>query len=560
MKLFSKFLVVFSIVIALFLGLTTFMFTQLNTLKDNADHLYENGVHPSTDLIQIGQLTENTRVNMVTALAFENVTATENALANLDALQEVGQQYVTHAGSAELVALYESFNAKWMLFDERVRINEQLMRAGDWVAAREGIQIGKPLFEEAQAEFLLLNDAHEAAMASIQADSQQVASSTSLMSTIIATVVTIIAFVLAFFFSRDLSRRLQLVTARATKIASGDLTADTTAVQGKDEIAEVTHSLNEMQAALRNVVGEAVDTSQQVSASAEQLSATTQQSMAAAEEVSSLAVSTSQSANNQMESLIEITDSLKLMEQNVQAIANRGEAMDTLSNDTFTMTKSGAQAVNAVNEQIHSIAESSEQTEEAVKSLQGKSLQIGHIVSMITEIADQTNLLSLNAAIEAARAGEAGKGFAVVADEVRKLADQSRQSAAEIVDMIQEIQRDIEDVIESIHEETNRVQEGLVKSKEVYEVFGEIEKMVGHVSQNAVDINEAIRSITDVNQIVVANTANIEKLATSTVDSSQRSNDATEVQLGSIQEITAASEALANLSDDLQRTINHFKL
>ncbi|OCS90510.1 methyl-accepting chemotaxis protein [Caryophanon latum] len=560
MKLFSKFLVVFSIVIALFLALTLFMFTQLNTLTNNANHLYENGVHPSTDLIQIGQLTENTRVNMVTALAFENVTATENALANLDALQQAGQEYVTHAGSKELVALYESFHEKWMLFDERVRINEQLMRAGDWGAARDGIQIGKPLFEEAQAEFLKLNDAHEAAMASIQTDSQQVASSTSLMSTIIATAVTIIAFVLAFLFSRDLSKRLHLVNARAAKIAAGDLTSDASKVQGKDEIAEVTHSLNEMQAALRNVVGEAIDTSQQVSASAEQLSATTQQSMAAAEEVSSLAVSTSQSANNQMESLMEITDSLKLMEQNVQAIASRGETMDTLSNDTFTMTKSGAQAVNAVNEQIHSIAESSEQTEEAVKSLQGKSLQIGHIVSMITEIADQTNLLSLNAAIEAARAGEAGKGFAVVADEVRKLADQSRQSAAEIVDMIQEIQRDIEDVIESIHEETNRVQQGLIKSKEVHEVFGEIEKMVGQVSQNAVDINEAIRSISDVNRIVVSNTANIEQLATSTVDSSQRSNEATEVQLSSIQEITAASEALANLSDDLQRTINHFKL
>ena len=560
MKLFSKFLVAFGLVITLFLGLAAFMLMQSNTLSENANGLYENGVKPSTDLISIGQLTESTRVNMVTALAFENVAATENALANLDALQNVGAVYREHAGSAELEALYDDFNAKWLLFDERVRTNEQLMRAGDWVAAREGIQLGKPLFEDAQAAFGTLNTAHEEAMASIKEQSEKTASSTFLTSVIFTVIATIFAVGLAFLFSRDLVKRLQVVSERAANIAAGDLTESATAVRGKDEIAEVAHNLNEMQRALRTVVCEAADMSQQVSASAEQLSATTQQSMAAAESVASLSVASLESANAQMTSLVEISDSLKAMDTSVQSIADRGHQMDLLSHDTFAMTKSGAQAVNAVNEQIQSIAESSEQTEEAVKSLKEKSQEISNIVNMITEIADQTNLLSLNAAIEAARAGEAGKGFAVVADEVRKLADQSRQSATKIFGMVHEIQRDIQDVIESIHEETNRVQQGLVKSKEVNVVFTEIEQMVGQVSQNAVDINEAITSIADVNKVIVANTTDIQGLATTTLHSAQNSNNATETQLGSIEEITAASEALASLSEDLQRTINHFKL
>lgn len=560
MKLFSKVLVAFGIVIALFLGLAGFMLMQSSTLSENANGLYENGVEPSMDLIRIGQLTESTRVNMVTALAFENVAATENALANLEELQAVGQQYLSHAGSAEIAALYNDFNAKWLLFDERVRTNEQLMRAGDWVAAREGIQLGKSLFEDAQAAFSVLNAEHAATMGAIKVQSEKTASTTWMTSIILIVIATVLAIALAFLFSRDLVNRLQLVSDRATKIAGGDLTMTDMEMRGKDEIAQVGESLNDMQQALRKVVGEAADTSQQVSASAEQLSATTQQSMAAAESVASLSVTSFESANAQMTSLVEITDSLKNMDESVQVITSRGQQMDELSHDTFAMTKSGAQAVSAVNAQIQSIAESSEQTEEAVKSLKGKSEEISNIVNMITEIADQTNLLSLNAAIEAARAGEAGKGFAVVADEVRKLADQSRQSAGKIFEMVHEIQRDIQEVIESIHEETNRVQEGLVKSEEVNKVFTEIESMVEQVSQNAVDINETIASISDVNNVIVVNTEEIQELATTTLHSAQDSNNATETQLGSIEEITAASEALAALSEDLQRTISHFKL
>lgn len=559
MKIFGKFLVSFGVIIGLFVALTLFMLSQSSTLQDNAQGLYARGVEPSTDLIQIGQLTENTRVNMVTALAFQNVGATEVALQNLDDLQQAGELYLTHVENEQLQQAYTQFNDKWLLFDERVRTNEALMRAGNWEEARVGIQLGKDLFEDAQASFVALQDLHTETMSFINDESAAVARSILITSVILIVFAVIVAIVIAYSMSRHFTQRLQHVATHAAAIATGQLTEEVT-VKGRDEIRGVADNLEQMRQALRDVVAEAADTSQQVSASAEELSATTQQSMASAESVAQLSSKSVQNADAQMMRILGITDALHQMQGDVQAIADRGHQMDTLSHEAFTKTQSGAQAVEDVAAQMALIAESSTQTESAVSNLQHKSEQISHIVGMITEIADQTNLLALNAAIEAARAGDAGKGFAVVADEVRKLADESRQSAQHIYEMTSEIQQDIAGVITSIHEESERIHDGLEKSAQVNRSFRDIETMVQQVSKHAAEVNGAIRNITQLNNGVVNSTEHIQTLATTTQTAANDSNRATETQLASIEEITAASEALASLSEDLQRTIQHFRL
>ena len=560
MRIFGKMLISFSAVIVIFIALSIYNLTQSSVLKSNGDNLQEYGVAPSLEMAEIARLSENTRVNMLSALAFNNIDATVSALKNLEEIQQYVTLFNKTILSPELKDTTAQFNEAWLLFDERVRLNEQMMRANDWEGAAEGLKIGGPLFNDAMAAFDEMKIAHTNEINSILEHNKQVYSNVILVSIILMILATTVAISIAFIFSRKIVTRLSLVANRAKAIADGDLSMQPIEPSGKDEISAVAINLNQMQDALTHIVSEANDSSQQVSASAEQLSATTQQNMAAAESIALIAQTSVDSATTQLTSLSEITNSVSNMDAALQSISQNGAEMDSLSRITFEKTQFGAQAVSAVNDQIQSIAESSKDTEEAVKSLNDKSQEIGNIVSMITQIADQTNLLALNAAIEAARAGESGKGFAVVADEVRKLAEGSRHSAEQIFNMVREIQDDIQGVIQSIHEESERVNIGLVKSQEVNKIFSEIEGMVGTVTSNAESLNVSIDSITSISQSILNNTQEVNALANETLKDAESSSRSSETQLGSIEEIAAASESLADLSEQLQVVISHFKL
>ena len=560
MKLFPKLLLFFTIVIALFVSLNVYSVNETEELKTNSHELDDHGVQPSLLLIQIGQLTENTRVQMVTALAFKNSDATKIALQNLDQIQTLQQQYAKSISSLEAETILKNFNENWGKFDERVRLNEQLMTTGQWDEATAGIQAGKPLFEAAQANFVALYEQQAADVAVYTESSNSIYQTITRTTMILTVLTTLIAIAIAYFFSRQIVRRVEKLRIRAEQIAKGDLTGETLIDNNRDELTHLNHSLNDMQQALTKVVTEATSSSQNVSASAEELSATTEESLSATESIAQLTQQTVHNASSQLERLVVVNTAVTELYTNVQTISTNGEQMGQLSRTAFEKTQTGAIAIENVNNQIHAIAESSQQTEEAVATLNAKSQEITHIVGMITQIADQTNLLALNAAIEAARAGESGKGFAVVADEVRKLAEQSKSSAAQIHSMILDIQTDIETVIQSIHEETSRVQEGLTKSNEVTSTFAEIEAIVSDVKESAGDINATIMTIHHLNEQILTNTTDVQQLATATFTTAQNNSESTDVQLSSIEEISAASESLAHLSEQLQSVITHFKL
>lgn len=560
MKIFGKMLLSFGVVITLYVLLNMYNVSQSSTLKDTTVAFNEHGLMPTIDMVEIARLTENTRVQMLTALNFKNLDATVVALQNLEEIQAYEQILTSSLATEELQQAYIDFNNKWLLFDERVRLNEQMMRANDWTGATAGLKIGGPLFNDAMSAFTVLQKAHVIEMEKMTAENEQLFATTQLLNTLFMIIVLVIAIILAYVFSRQFVKRLHTIVERAQQIADGDLSTEPLHIKGKDEITSVALSLNDMQDALIEIVGQANDSSQQVSASAEELSATTQENITSAQSISAISQSTEQSARTQLDNLTDMTDALHGLDTTVQQMVTNGDKMMGLSTNTYKKTQDGVHAVQAIYTQIELISDSAKNTEIAVKELDTKSQEIGKIVEMITDISTQTNLLSLNAAIEAARAGESGKGFAVVADEVRKLADQSHQSAGQIFDMIRVIQDDIQGVIHSIHEESDRVQEGFVKSQEVHAVFTEIEQMVGNVTTNTAEINAAIETISHISQEIVCSIQQVHTLANHSLTDAQDSRNATETQLNSIGEIATASNSLADLSEQLQQVISHFRL
>ncbi|WP_342515002.1 HAMP domain-containing methyl-accepting chemotaxis protein [Sporosarcina sp. FSL K6-1522] len=560
MKLFGKLVLAFTTVVMIFVALSLYNLFQANKLNNNATSMYEDGMIPGNYLIEIGQLSENTRVNMLTSLVFKNSNSNGQTRENLEELQMwIGKFEETKMDEAEL-AIFTAFKDSWNLFDERVHKNLAFIENEQWADAEQGVQAGKALFEEAQAHFTELTTMNNTISEGMMEESQAVYDDVLRWSIILIVVSILLAILIAYLFSKQMIQRLATVVTRVREIEDGDLQGQQLVLAGKDEIAMLGTGLNNMQLKLREVVSGALDSSQQVSASSEELSASAEESMAAAESVANLSQDSADGADNQLRSVNEISVAIEQLTMNMRGIATNSEQSNRQSKEAFEKTQVGARAVESVNGQMHSIAEAVSETAVSVQSLENKSKEIGEIVHIITGIADQTNLLALNAAIEAARAGEQGKGFAVVADEVRKLAEESRVSAEEIFNMVQEIQLEIQEVLNSMQQGTERVENGLVKTEEVSHIFGEIEQMVAKVTEHAAEVNSSVELMATINNEIANSVEAVHAVAESSVLASQESSAASEEQLATTEEITAASEALAHMAEELQTSIQHFRL
>ena len=197
---------------------------------------------------------------------------------------------------------------------------------------------------------------------------------------------------------------------------------------------------------------------------------------------------------------------------------------------------------------------------EVVAALGKNSEQIGAIVEAISNIAEQTNLLALNAAIEAARAGEHGRGFAVVADEVRKLAEQSKDAADQIGEKIRMVQADTQSAVQAMNEGSGEVRAGAEAIREVGTEFTNIVNHVQEIRKNMESIGHSMNTVATNSASIDEAVAGIQEISRTSADQAQNISAATEEQSASMEEIAAASNALAHLAEEMQQATAKFKL
>ncbi|MFZ4856283.1 MAG: methyl-accepting chemotaxis protein [Desulfuromonadaceae bacterium] len=314
-------------------------------------------------------------------------------------------------------------------------------------------------------------------------------------------------------------------------IASGDLRVEI-AVSGKDEVAQLSRSIKNMAEQLRNIISHISQTSLNVSSAASELNFTAEQISTGSEEVAA-------------QSLM---------------VATAGEAMSATSNDiaqncqmaaegaqrASQAASNGAEVVKNIVVVMGQIAEKVQESAKTVGNLRVRSDQIGAIINTIEEIADQTNLLALNAAIEAARAGEQGRGFAVVADEVRALAVRTTRSTKEIGDMIKAIQLETKGAVNVMEHNVKQVKSG---SAEAEKSGVALQLIQAHVNDVSLQVNQ------------IATTAE-EQTSTTREISSNMLQIADVVQLTSqgAHESAIAAGQLNRDAEELLRLVKQFKL
>ncbi|MCY6355298.1 methyl-accepting chemotaxis protein [Clostridium sp. ZS2-4] len=377
---------------------------------------------------------------------------------------------------------------------------------------------------------------------------------------IFVAVAIIIGVIISIFMSLSISNPVIALTNAANKVADGDLSQSVREIKTGDEIETLSKAFDTMVSNLKNLIQKVNQSSQLLASSSEQLSASSQEVSSASMNISNTVTELAQGTTTQAQA----TEDANIIVNNMwKEIIKGSENAKEVSNTSIQVLKTANEGLTVSEgavKKIQEVKNTSVQTSNVIKLLGQESEKIGVIVGAIQGIASQTNLLALNAAIEAARAGEHGKGFAVVAEEVRKLAEESSQSAQEIVELVKNIQNETGKAVVIIEQSSKEVEEGVLVVNKTGETFKAIASEVDKVVYQIKQVSDTSESIANNSEEIVKSITNIASIAEETAASSEEISATTEEQTASMQQIAESSLNLRSLAEELETAVEEFKL
>ena len=304
------------------------------------------------------------------------------------------------------------------------------------------------------------------------------------------------------------------------------------AVEGKDEISETAEVFNVFMDKLQSIIREVKTSADQVLNTTNGLAGTSAQIAA--------------NSRQQSEDAYSMATQVEIMTFNIDSVASQAEQVQGVSTQSRELSTHGGEVIHSAAAEMSKITDAVNDSSAIIQDLGRQSDQISAIVNVIKEIADQTNLLALNAAIEAARAGEQGRGFAVVADEVRKLAERTSKSTQEIAAMIEKIQHGTKLAISSMEAGVARVGEGTSLAHQAGESINQIKSGVQQVVDAVSEISVALKEQSHTNS---ENAHKVESIARLSDENSS-----------AFQETANTIQHLGELATNLQNVVGRFKI
>ncbi|MBU0808161.1 methyl-accepting chemotaxis protein [Pseudomonas sp. MIL19] len=526
----------FGLVAVLVLLLGSFSLQQMGEMRKQSQQINENWLPSILSLGEINQQVLRLRALTMRLVIISDEAMMRTSLANAEELRksltESESTYQKLISNAEEETVYERFRqAEKAYLEEQEKVIAAVRQSDlDSAAALFNGPINgyADTMAKALVELLELNRTGASAATHL---ADEIFASARLWVVVMIVLALCLTVALALLLTRSIVSPLTEAVRVAETVASGNLTQPID-VLGSDEPARLLGALKSMQQSLRSTIQNISDSSTQLASASEELSAVTEDSTRGLHQ-----------QNNEIE---QAATAVNEMTSAVEEVARNAVSTSEASSESNRTAQHGREQVRQTVDSITSLADDVTHTASEVEQLAGQVRDISKVLDVIRSIAEQTNLLALNAAIEAARAGEAGRGFAVVADEVRALAHRTQQSTQEIEQMVSGIQQGTDKAVNAMQTSNNRARSTLDVAKAAGQALEEITAAISQINERNLVIASASEEQAQVAREVDRNLVNIRDLS---MQSSAGAN-----------QTSAASQELSRLAVDLNTLVARFSI
>ncbi|MHC8377407.1 methyl-accepting chemotaxis protein [Pseudomonas sp. MDT1-16] len=507
----------FAFIALLVIVLGVFAVNRMSTIRQASIDMATTQL-PS--IVFLGNLTENIlrlRILSFRVLVNRDPNALQEAQTRIgvlvDKVRSAQASYAALPATPEETALYETFTTTLDSYMQDQNQMLELSRQNKLDEMRTlintRIKDGTDQMGEQLNKLVAFNNTY-AKTASAEAGEHYSSAVTGIIA--VAVIAALMTVLLAWLLTRSIVSPLNRALQAAETIAGGNLTK-TIDIDGKDEPARLLGALSTMQTNLRKTIEQIAGSATQLGAAAEELSTVTQQASRGL-----------QQQNNEIE---QAATAVNEMTAAVEEVARNAVSTSEASNQSTQAAREGRDRVVETVGAIQTMTHDVQNTSVMIEGLAAQGRDIGKVLDVIRAIAEQTNLLALNAAIEAARAGEAGRGFAVVADEVRALAHRTAQSTQEIEKMVAGIQNGTGEAVSSMQQSNQRTQSTLEMARAAGVALEQITQSIQLINERNLVIASASEEQAQVSREVDRNLVNIRDLATQSAAGANQTSAAT---------------------------------
>jgi methyl-accepting chemotaxis protein len=544
------------VLIALFIGYNFYMNTQMEKKSDEL-------INKQLEMVMTSQ-------KVAASITVRAAATTNYLVTGMDSYLDIFNTYSEQADAdnARLMELDPSTAAKRQdVMDQakvwRDRIIKEVFEVHATGNEELAVQNLKVLNDEAtvvRKQYDELSNYNAEEIAELGTEVMESNKSSKVSGLVIGLIIVVFGISIALYTSTNISKPLKVVSTRMREVAEGNLSQSDIEMNRKDEVGELVNSVNLMSNQMQTILKSIHKVSEQVAGNSEELAQSAVEVNTGTTQIAQSMQELSDGIESQAVRANDLADTVQSFKEDVKHMSVTGDTMLDNTNKMQSMTTNGMELMQSSYDQMLTINTIMEQSVSKVENLKLKSDEINTLVVVIRDIANQTNLLALNAAIEAARAGEHGKGFAVVADEVRKLAEQVQLSIKDIASIVDSIQSETNNVTTSLEQGYDEVQKGTVKIQETNNTFETLIEAINVVSTNMGSISHVIEDF-EKNTDQIHET--IQEVAALSEEASMAVHETTSTiqqTASTVEEIARSNEDLASTAEKLNREINHFKL
>lgn len=553
----AKVLFGFSIVVVLVLLLGVYSLLSANIVNKRTQDIIDKEVQL---LIANERLVASVSDRVSATRAFF-IDGEEKFIERFDHYNENGKEYAAIVLELDHTEAFSELATKtddWSNFISQNIFDEY--KKGNKETAKENMAQMLKIAQELQSSYLELAQNGEANI-NEQGHSIITSGKTTIIITTVIVILSIVAsIIIGLFTANSIAKPIQMVMGRMKSISEGDLSNEKLLIHSRDEVGQLVTATNDMNDSMSEIIRKINTVSEAVSSQSEELTQVAGEVKAGTEQVAITMVELATGSETQANNASDLAGNMGTLTEIVDEANESGEKIQSNSEKMLYLTDNGSRLMNSSTEQMVKINHIVKDAVVKVQDLDTQSKKISQLVIVIKDVADQTNLLALNAAIEAARAGEHGKGFAVVADEVKKLAEQVALSVSDITEIVTEIQSESSAVAESLTIGYKEVEHGTNEIETTGKTFNEISialsEMVENIKVVSTNLAKTAVSCQDMNESIEEIAALSEESAAGVEQVTASSQQAS----SSMEEVSGSSEHLAQLAEELNQMVAQFKL